>query len=395
MRTLLPLAHFFRRALLPGLAASAWWWGVARGAEPENPARTWTLRDGKQITGELLAADGLRMTLGEGGVPKRIVALSVLSATDLEEIRTWQTGRMMPSLIDPRLLAPWPAQASAETAEVRATGEDAGRFLAESPHFRVSADVKLPENVLRDLMLVFEGTREALIALPLGLHAGGEREKYPVLMTTSAESYRSLGGGAGSGGFYEGRTRRMLVLLPNLGIEPKGTGFNLRYAGNLFVLKHEVTHQLLARWHRQLPYWLNEGLPEWIASLPYNHGRYNLRNAGAGMRDYLLKWRKSQNDKTVRLIPPARLMPMRMGEWNEAVAQGKAYDLYNSAGLLAYYFIQQDGGAPLAGFLDALRRGVDVETAEKEHLLHGKTREALAAELVALGKKLGVEVRVD
>jgi len=47
----------------------------------------------------------------------------------------------------------------------------------------------------------------------------------------------------------------------------------------------------------------------------------------------------------------------------------------------------------LAGFLDALRRGDDESTAERAHLLRGKTREALATELIALAKKLGVELR--
>ncbi|MCX6868393.1 MAG: hypothetical protein NTV46_19745 [Verrucomicrobia bacterium] len=61
--------------------------------------------------------------------------------------------------------------------------------------------------------------------------------------------------------------------------------------------------------------------------------------------------------------------------------------------LLTYAFIQQDGGAPLAGFLDALRRGVDESTAERLYLLREKTRDALATELIALGRKLGVELK--
>jgi hypothetical protein len=59
--------------------------------------------------------------------------------------------------------------------------------------------------------------------------------------------------------------------------------------------------------------------------------------------------------------------------------------------LLTYYFIQRDGGAPLAGYLDALRRGEREQDAER-HLLNGKSREWLNGEVVALCKKLGVEL---
>jgi hypothetical protein len=148
----------------------------------------------------------------------------------------------------------------------------------------------------------------------------------------------------------------------------------------------------MARWHPRLPMWASEGIAEFVASLPYAQGRYTLQFPGAGMRDYLLKWRKTRDSRSIRFIPPERLMSMRAPEWNAAVNQQEAYDLYNSAALLAYYFIQQDGGAPLAGFLDAVRRNEEPGAAENAHLLRGKTRESLAAEVTALAKKLGVEL---
>jgi len=186
----------------------------------------------------------------------------------------------------------------------------------------------------------------------------------------------------------------MVVLLPNLGIAEKNGKLQLGYANNLFVLKHEVTHQLLSRWHGRLPFWLHEGLPEFIAALPYSRGRYVLHNPAGGLRDYLLKWRRAPNTRAISVIPPVRLMSMTAGEWNRAVTQETAYDLYNSAGLLTCYFVQQRGGAPIAGFLEALRRGVDPTDAEKTHLLVGRTRESLAVELIAFGRRLGLEVKL-
>jgi hypothetical protein len=356
--------------------------------------RTWSARNGHHFEAELLAADGFRATLGVDGKPKWVVRVADLVGSDVEAVREWRGGRRGRPLVDARLLAPWPAEASAEGTEVRFAGEDAGRFLFESAHFRISSDLNLPLHVARDLGTVFEATRNALMALPIGLHAGGEREKYAVLMTGSVQAYAEAGGGGGSGGFYDARTRRMLVLLPNLGIEQRDGKFQLQYAKNLFVLKHEVSHQLLARWHGRWPMWLHEGLPEFVASLPYVRGRYALQNPTAGLREYLLKWRKSPNDRSVRVISPARLMAMENEEWNRAVAAGAAYDLYNTAGLLTHYFIQQRGGAAVAGYIEALRGGGLAEDAEKEHLLPNRTRESLTAELIGLGRRLGVEVKV-
>jgi hypothetical protein len=211
-------------------------------------------------------------------------------------------------------------------------------------------------------------------------------------MFRATGGYEKAGGVGGSGGHYDGHTRRMLVLLPNLGIEEKEGTLRLDYARNFFILKHEVTHQLLDRWHRRVPMWATEGIAEFVASLPYAQGHYTLQNPGFGVRDYLLKWHNQSATRSLRLIPPARLMAMRPDDWKAALSQQDAYDMYNSAAILTYYFIQQDGGTPLAGFLNALRRGEDEATAEHTYLLRGKTRESLATELIALGKKLGVEL---
>ena len=355
--------------------------------------RTWSARNGHRFDAELIAADALRATFAIDGKPKWVTPLADLIAPDAEIVRAWRQADRDAPLVDARLLAAWPPQAGAE-AEVQSIGEDAGTFRFESANFQITSDVNLPLSVVRDLATVFEATRSVLIAIPLGLHAAGEKRKYPVLLTGSSDTYSSAGGGAGSGGFFDWRRGRMVVLLPNLGIAERNGKLQLGYASNLFVLKHEVTHQLLARWHGRLPFWLHEGLPEFIAALPYSRGRYVLQNPTGGLRDYLLKWRRSPNTRAITVIPPARLMSMTAGEWNRAVTQETAYDLYNSAGLLTCYFIQQRGGAPIAGFLEALRRGVDPADAEKTHLLVGRTRESLAAELIAFGRRLGVEIKL-
>ncbi|MCX6868392.1 MAG: hypothetical protein NTV46_19740 [Verrucomicrobia bacterium] len=300
-------------------------------------ACAWTTRDGRTFDAALSAVDGLRATLTPPDKPPMVVPLTNLVPADVAVIRAWRADWRKP-LIVPTCLAPWPAQAAAAAGDARLCGEDAGVFTYESTNFRITSDLKLPLVAVNEFAMVFEATRAALIAMPLGLHAGGERERYTVAMFRESGGYDNAGGVGGSGGYYEGHSRRMLVLLPNLGITEKAATLRLDYARNIFILKHEVTHQLLDRWHGRMPMWVSEGIAEFVASLPYAHGRYTLKNPGPGMRDYLLKWRTSGTTSGIRLIPPARLMAMRPDDWKSALSQKDAYDLYSVWEKMGHFF---------------------------------------------------------
>ena len=269
-------------------------------------------------------------------------------------------------------------------------------FAWESAHFRIAADLRLPPGIVRDLAAVFEGTREVVLAAPLGLHAGGERNKYRVRLFSDAGGYSAAGGPTGSGGFFDGH--EMLILLPNLGIKPGTNGLTAEHAKNLFVLKHEVTHQLLRPWGWELPAWLDEGFAECVASWPYTQGRYSLQNLDAAMHDYLLKWRRGPDRRTLRILAPATLMGLSGRAWQEQVSAQSAYDHYNSAALLTHYFLRHDGrgdSAGLAAYFDALRRGTPPAEAEAAHLLRGRTRADLTAELQKLARRLALDATIE
>ena len=362
--------------------------------------RQWTCPPGKPFAAELLAADGLRATLLVPGRGKVVVPFALLSAEDVGYIRQWRGENRRAPLVDPERLAPWPAEAVAENIEVRAVAEDAaaGKFSYESAHFAVESDLKLPVPVVRDITAVFEATRAALIALPLGLLRGEEEEKYAVAMFSTAAAYQAAGGIEGSGGYYDGASRRMLIYLPNLGIKRGMYALALDFQRQTFVLKHEVTHQLLGRWSGMLPVWLNEGFAECMAATPYTRGRYSFQNHDGAMHDYLLKWRATPDRRELLVIAPSRLMALTSPQWRDEVSAVTAYPLYNSSALLAHYFLHHDGkgdGAGMAAYFDALRRGVPAEKAEAEHLLRGRTRESLTPAVQALARKLGLQWKMD
>ena len=292
----------------------------------------------------------------------------------------------------------WPAQAVAGPVSVQLVAEEAAarQWVWESAHFRIAGDLRLPLGIVRDLAAVFEATRAVLMAVPLGLHAGGEQERYRTRLFSDPASYQAAGGAVGTGGFFDGH--EMLILLPNLGIKPGTSGLTAEHGRNLFVLKHEVTHQILGPWTGALPAWLNEGFAECVASWPYTPGRYTLQNLDSAMHDYLLKWRRAPDRRALRLIAPPVLMALSGRDWQARVTAQTAYDHYNSAALLTHYFLRHDGrgdGAGLVAYFAALRSGARPDEAEAQHLLRGRTREVLTAEVRKLARRLAIEVTVE
>ncbi len=371
---------------------------IGAAAVVAGPTRTWTDRSGHSFEAELIAADLVRATLLVKGGAKTIVPIAKLSAKDAEYLQQWREDEPFAPGVDPAFLPPWPKEAVAESFEVQITGEDkaSGSTHYSSPHFAIASDVRLPVAVVRDLAAVLEATRAAVCSGPLGLQPGPEPPNYRVRLFSKVDEYSAAGGRGGTGGTFNGR--EMLVLLPNLGILPTTNGLTAKHHQQLFVIKHEVVHQLIAPRRFPLPPWFNEGLAETFAAIPYTRGRYTFQNLDSAMRDYLLKWRSSRDSRDLRLVSPAKLMSLTMEEWNAEVASQRAYDLYNSAGLLMHWFLHHDGrgdGAPVASYFLALREGMLPQEAEQTHLLRGRTHAQIATELKNLARRMALDLTIE
>jgi hypothetical protein len=362
-------------------------------------AHRWTLPGVAPFQAELVAADGLRATLLVSGRGKTVIPFTQLSAADAAYVQQWREENPKALLVDPVRLPPWPTDAVAESIDVQMTGEDraASRWRYESAHFAVESDLKLPVPVVREMAAVFEATRTAIIALPLGLHLGHETHKYPVAMLSNVIDYANAGGNGGSGGTYNPFTAQMLILLPNLGIKPGTNGLGLDFQRNIFVLKHEVTHAILGRWGEFLPMWVNEGFCECMAATPYTRGRYAFQGLDAAMHDYVLKWRTNPNQREIQFIAPTQLMDLGGDDWKAGLAASNAYSYYNSAALLTYYLLHADGkgdGAGMAAYFNDIRQGIPIEEAEKR-LLSGRTRETLSTDMQNYARKLGLNLKTE
>jgi len=362
--------------------------------------REWTSRSGQKFSAGIVASDAFRATFAMPGRGKFVLPLAQLSEADAAYVGKWRDAHPTAPLVDPEKLAPWPAEATAGDAEVRLKWEDESipAFVYEGVRFVVQSDVKLPVAVVRDLNAVFEATRMAVMALPFGLHSGRDKRKYQVFLYASAESYGHAGGQTASGGFYDGFKDRMLILLPNLGVQIDGNKKAFDYQKNLFVVKHEVTHQLLRAWGDLLPMWFNEGFAEVIAAAPYGRGNYTFTGMDTAIGSYVQKWRSPGELKPMYVTPPAALLAMSPDDWKARVSGQTAYELYNSAALFTYFLLRHDGagdGRPIAGFLDALRRGVPLNRATAEHIHRGRSDEKLAADFGAFLRRSGLKFEFD
>jgi len=291
----------------------------------------------------------------------------------------------------------WPAAVAAASYEVKPAPPFSANIAATyaSPHFLIASEIKLPLGVVRDLAAVFEATRAAVRGAPLGFSTAAEPKQYIVRLCATPESYAGAGGIGGTGACYDGDAG-MLILLPNIGIKPTTSTLTTEHTPHLFVLKHISTLQMLGVKPVPLPPWLQTGLGESFASAPYIRGRYTFTGLDSALRDYLLKWRRNPNSRTLRLIPPSRLMTLGAPEWQSEAAARGAYDLFNSSALLTHWYLHHDGkgdAAGMAAYLDALRLNHPVMESEQKHLLRGRTYEQIDSEVKALARRMAVDAQ--
>lgn len=290
----------------------------------------------------------------------------------------------------------WPASVAAESYEVKVAPPFSTNFAATyaSPHFLIPSEMKLPLGVVRDLAAVFEATRVAVRAAPLGFKTAAEPKQYLVRLYATAESYARNGGGAGgSGAHFDGTN--VAILLPNIAIKPTTQALTTEHAPHLFVLKHIVTLQMLGAKPLPLPPWVQTGLAESFASAPYIRGRYTFTGLDSALHDYLLKWRRTPDARSLRLIAPSKLMTLTAEDWQRELAALRAYDLYNSSALLTHWFLHHEGkgdAAGMAAYLDSLRAGISPVEAEQRHLLRGRIAADLDTAVQALARRMALTV---
>lgn len=340
-----------------------------------DPAlRIWTSNDGKTLEAAMLEADRGSVTLRLKGGQEVRVPLDRLSAPDRAHIEgllaTGASLRVGPmpeeSKIDPNIAV------------------EGGPTAYTTPNFAFECETAVTKAFIGEAARVFEGTLEAVRAIPLGIDpkpAAGEtrfrtrflerptfeREFLQVQAAGTPEggrppdSPRGTANVANVAGVYLPLRKEVLVPYSSLGVTMSGSKVSLRKRSDTSTLVHEVTHQVMHDWLVVTPLWIGEGLAEYFSSLPYQNGRFDFKRAEAGLKTTLQEDYGIGGGGAVHMIPPSLLIRMTNADWTGTPQE------YLSSLLMIHYLIHLDQpdkpAASLAAYLSLIRESrQNVET---------------------------------
>ncbi|MEM7147663.1 MAG: hypothetical protein AAF591_21335, partial [Verrucomicrobiota bacterium] len=356
------------------------------GSVMEVGARTWTSSYGKAIEGELVGFDGetVELKLADGRMSK--FKVSLLSEDDQLFLREWKehappepVNREWPEVVE--------VDVSLDDIVIVEEVREKERYVYRSPHFEFVANARLSKSVVREFSRVFEGTLEAVRALPINLDPKPPEDGFwDVKLYKTRDQYLKDGGPPGSAGVYMGGSGMVKVPLPNLGVEYTGIRYIVDTDKTNRTLKHEITHQVMHEILRYMPVWMVEGFAEFVESMPYSKGKYRFNDV-----DDAVKERAAGDNRDYEMADLQSLMLMDHATWGAALTQGGAGKNYNSSCVLLYYFLKVDGagdGTGIFSYLDEVRtaeRRSELEekrvAAREKYLLRDRSYEQLMEEV--------------
>ncbi len=321
------------------------WFSVSAG-EPREDLRLWRDTAGRELKATYLYFEdgevGLRLSSGR----EAVVGIGTLSAVDRAYVLNRSAARVseLPQSGMPRLV-------SAGNADVAVEG---GPRSFATPWFRFENDVDVSPEFVREAAQVFEATRRAVKALPLGFDVrpseGQDRflARF-VLPETFAEILRDSSLNAMRheiAGIYEPSLKSIVIPYDQIGARREAGRMTLHRWSDTSTLIHEITHQVMHDRLPLMPIWLSEGLAEYMAAIPYREGTFDFGGSDSGLRHRL----GERHGGLELAVPRAEDFLER----SRAFWEGQTSD-YAAALIYVYFFMHLDQprspGAPLATYL--------------------------------------------
>jgi len=338
--------------------------------------------------------------------------VNLLSAAHLTELKQWLKRR--PSGV-PTPSAPymWPREYNGGTStKVNYIGLDEKRkaHLYRTKHFDFYIEEKLSNSTVSKCVAVFDSIVEALDALPMGLDTLTKEGKprYQVILVASRDRYMQLGGIPNSGGFFSPGQNLTVIPFQSLGIVKKGKNWVFDGKNRSFdTLTHELTHHSTQHW-RGMPPWFEEGLAEYMSTVPYQSGRFLFTNPGSaigsGIRDYKKTTIANQifAKGEFRMRPLQQLIATNRQQWNGSMKnQVLSLQNYSNSMILMYYLMHEDGsgdGDNLIQWMHAWRSAVnsgrrnEYDKLIKKHILRDRTYAELQADVKKAMSRKGLRI---
>lgn len=286
--------------------------------------------------------------------------------------------------------------------------EEPGKNIYETEHFVFTATAPIMLSAVREIARVFEGTREANLALPINspcnYYQVAEKGKLKAYLFETREQYLEA---IGSKSFESSlgvclttdklETTSILVPFASLGLEKGGKRYkkSARKIENS-TLSHELTHFMTLPGNKY-PSWFSEGVAEYVGNTPYVNGRFLFSNNRRALVAYASDFGK--DGKGGRAIGKDVKMPLSLENffnqnYKQFLEKDRVQLNYGFSTLLVYYFFHIDGkrnAARIKAFLGALQSGAG-EAVAYEKLLDGRSWEKLEKDVARGMKSLGVKV---
>lgn len=316
---------------------------------PVNPAREWTLPEGK-ASAVLETFNGKTVVLRFPNGQRKNILSETLGDADKTYLLEWQEKQpvVMPDSVG--------VDSNKIQVEVVSEDEQESKFVYRTQHFEFTCEGKLTQTLLRDVARNFEATYELVNALPWGIQPEPEDgDRFRALLVRSKVHYEEQGGPKNSGGVYFGSRKMFLIPFENLGIKPLGKSYTKAADYNSDTLVHELTHQMMHSSLNLLPQWVIEGTAEYTNSLPLRLGVFRVSAAKNGLKDYVnaMRTRKGVPDP----YPIDKMFNISSEEWSEILAKtpDASHRMYFTAFLLVNYFMHMDGKGDGAIFVKYMR----------------------------------------
>lgn len=303
-------------------------------AQEKNPLRQWTSSQGKKVQASLLSLDGSTVKLRLKGGRELSLQADQLSEEDqayLVEMK--KAGRDFEAKAMPE-----------ETRIDLPVKVEGGPFEFRTEHYVFVSESEVGKSFISESAKVFEATYQAVRMLPLGLNPrppDGDVKFRARFMTSASfqdeiSNYITAEPNLRVAGIYLAKRKKIWVPYVSIGAVKKGRQMTLKRTADTSTLVHEITHQMMHDWLVLTPMWFTEGMAEYMASVPYQNGRFEFKNSTRGLKDRL---KSKYRGVALRMISPDDLSkPNDEGAW------GGGMEDYLSAMLWVHYFVRMDRG---------------------------------------------------
>lgn len=356
-------------------------------AQERNPLREWTSSQGKKVQASLTSLEGGKVRLRLENGRELTVELLQLSEQDqryLEEMD--KVGRTFEAKAMPE-----------ETRIELPVAVEGGPREFKTEHFVFVSENEVGKSFIAEAAKVFEGTYQAIRMLPLGLNPtppGGDVVFRTRFMTSPSfreeiANYVPESPNLQVAGIYLPKQKKIWVPYESIGAVEKGGQMTLRRTADTSTLIHEITHQMMHDWLVLTPMWFSEGMAEYLASVPYQNGRFEFRNSTRGLKERL--------ESKYKGMPLRMKSPDDLSDPNDEAAWSGSMEDYLSAMLWVHYFVHLDRGGhgeAVAAYLKLMARAKtdtdgfieEFNTAVKEFEVKRKEYNRLVDEYNLAGK---------